>query len=215
MINSLQIKLCGFSEVDSIDFASQFSIDFIGFVFYPKSPRNVNISDLAQITKNIPKNIKKVAVLVDASDAQIAKIIQELKPNFLQLHGDETLERLQEIKKLFNIPIIKAFRIASKKDLEEVGSFENIADYFLFDAKTNDEKGGSGKNFDWNILKDLKTQKPWFLSGGINGDNLPEAIKISGAKMIDLSSALEEVKGIKSKRMIKQFIQKLEDLNSQ
>ena len=212
MINSLQIKLCGFREEETINFASKFPIDFLGFIFYKKSPRFVDIKDISQITKNIPAHIKKVAVTVDASDEELKSIIKELKPELLQLHGDEDLPRVKEIKKLFNLPIIKAFRIASKNDLTPIKDFEEIVDYFLFDTKAGNEKGGSGKSFDWNILKDLRTNKPWFLSGGIGHKNIAEALKISGAQIIDLSSSLESTKGVKSKELIQKFISKLEEV---
>jgi len=211
MKGSLQIKLCGFSEEDTINFASNFNINFIGFVFYNKSPRNVDINKIPQITKNIPQNIKKVAVIIDADNITISQIIAKLKPDFLQLHGDESLKRTKEIKELFKIPIIKAFRISSKKDMQQIKAFEEIADYFLFDAKINGQKGGTGKSFNWNILKELNTTKEWFLSGGINVDNFKEALKITNAKMIDLSSALEEVKGVKSKKLIEEFMTQIKE----
>lgn len=209
MVLSLKVKLCGFSEKETIDFASQFNIDFMGFIFCPDSPRNIDLKNIAQITKNIPKNIKKVAVIVDESNEKIQQIINELKPDFLQLHGSENVSRVLEIKKLFKIPIIKAFRISTKDDLNQITDFEDVADYFLFDAKVTGYKGGSGQKFDWNILKDLKTQKEWFLSGGVNQNNLAEITQNFNIKMIDLSSAIEEVRGIKSKKLIKEFMNKI------
>lgn len=212
ILNSLQVKLCGFKRQEDIEFAAKFPIDFMGFIFYEKSPRNVDLNNIAAITKNIPQNIKKVAVIVDASNDEIAKIIKELKPNFLQLHGSESLKRTIEIKTLFQISIIKAFRISDENDLNKTKEFEDISDYFLFDAKVGDLKGGTGKSFDWNILKNFKTSKKWFLSGGINADNLLPAIKTSNAKMVDLSSAIEKEKGIKSKELIEEFMAKIAEI---
>jgi phosphoribosylanthranilate isomerase len=202
----VKVKLCGFKELETIDLACCLRIDFMGFVFYDASPRNVDMSNIAEITKGIPENIKKVAVVVDASDELLVDIIRELKPDFLQLHGDEDLFRVKQIKEKFNLPIIKAFRISNKKDLTLTKEFEDVADYFLFDAKADELKGGSGKSFDWGVLKSLETKKEWFLSGGINSKNAEIALRKTGARMIDVSSALEEAKGIKSKKLIKEFV---------
>ncbi len=203
---SLKIKLCGFKHKQDIDFASKFNISFMGFVFYKNSPRNVELEQISKIIKDIPTHIKKVAVTVDASNEELGKIIKVLKPDFLQLHGSESEKRTREIKDYFQIPIIKAFKISNKDDLDQIKFFEDVADYFLFDANAGDLKGGGGKSFDWNILKDLKTKKEWFLSGGINADNLSYAINTTNAKMVDLSSSIEEVKGIKSKSLIEKFM---------
>ena len=205
----LKIKLCGFKDKELVDFACQFDIHFIGFVFYDGSVRNVDINNIAQIAQDIPNHIKKVAVLVDASDSKISQIITQLKPDFLQLHGGETLKRCQEIKEKFRIPIIKAFHIGHKEDLHKIVGFEDVAKYFLFDTKSTTEIGGTGTAFDWTILQGFQCPKDYFLSGGINKDNIKEALKISHAKMVDLSSALEEEKGLKSKKLIKDFMTNL------
>ena len=139
----LKIKLCGFKDKELVDFACQFDIHFIGFVFYDGSVRNVDINNIAQIAQDIPNHIKKVAVLVDASDSKISQIITQLKPDFLQLHGGETLKRCQEIKEKFRIPIIKAFHIGHKEDLHKIVGFEDVAKYFLFDTKSTTEIIGS------------------------------------------------------------------------
>lgn len=206
---ALKIKLCGFKEKETIDFACSLGINFLGFVFYNESPRDVDISIISNITKDIPNGVKKVAVVVDASDELLSDIVTKLKPDFIQLHGDESLKRAKEIKEKFAVPLIKAFRIEESSDLENIGEFEDVADYFLFDAKSHGLKGGSGKIFDWNILNNLETDKDWFLSGGINVENIQEALIKTNAKMIDVSSALEEERGIKSKKSIKEFVQQL------
>lgn len=203
---SLNIKLCGFKRKEDIDFACQFDIDFMGFVFYEKSPRNVDLGQIQEITKNIPNKIKKVAVTVNVTDLELEEIIQKLKPQLIQLHGEESAKRVQEIKEKFQLPIIKAFRISQKSDLDQIRDFENIADYFLFDAKIAGLKGGSGEVFDWNILKDFKINKKWFLSGGIDEKNLEDALNLTKAPIIDLSSAIEEEKGQKSSKLIENFM---------
>jgi phosphoribosylanthranilate isomerase len=203
---SPKIKLCGFKDKEQIDFVCGFNIDFIGFVFYKKSPRNVDLQNISHITKDIPANIKKVAVIVNETDDKIAQIINLLKPDLLQLHGEENLERVKEIKNKFQLPIIKAIGISEIQDLENISKFEKYCQYFLFDYKDNTNNGGSGQSFDWSILDKLNINIDWFLSGGINKNNLAQALTQTNAKMIDLSSALEENRGQKSKKAIKDFM---------
>ncbi len=202
----VKIKLCGFKDKENIDFACEFNIDFIGFVFYAKSSRDVDLKNISHITQDIPKEIKKVAVIVNESDGKIAQIINLLKPDLLQLHGEESLSRVREIKNKFQLPIIKAFSISGAGDLKNIAEFEEYCHYFLFDYRDDINQGGSGKSFDWNILNKLNIQIDWFLSGGINKNNLAQALKQTNAKMIDLSSALEEERGQKSKKAIKDFM---------
>lgn len=209
---SLKIKLCGFKDKETVDFACKFDINFIGFVFHDSSPRNVDINNIAKIVVDIPSHINKVAVIVDASNDRISEIVKELKPDYLQLHGDESVDRVKEIKNLFQIPIIKAFRVFNKKDLEQIEDFNDVADYFLFDAKADSQKGGTGQKFDWFLLHGFKSDKEWFLSGGINGGNLNSALHITNAKIVDLSSAIEEIRGVKSKKLIKNFVDTVKKL---
>jgi phosphoribosylanthranilate isomerase len=214
-LKSLQVKLCGFTDLETIKFASKFDIDFMGFIFYEKSPRNFDLKEADNVNRIIPANIKKVAVFVDADDEKIEEVVKKLKPDVLQLHGQESPERLQQIKKKFFLPIIKAFRVSSKEDLVQVNQFENVADYFLFDAKVANEAGGTGQVFDWEILKNLQTKRGWFLSGGVNSNNIRQIIKETNAAMIDLSSSLEEQKGLKSKKLIADFVENLYQLSKQ
>jgi len=207
----VRTKLCGFTDQKTIDLAIASGAEFIGFVFYPQSSRNISPYKAGEISKNIPAHIKKVAVIVDAEDALIAQIFQHLKPDFLQIHSDHQ-SRILEIKKHFQIPIIKAFSISKIKDLEVIHDYLQIADYFLFDAKSIGI-GGGGKPFDWKIMNNLKIDKGWFLSGGLNIENIEQAIKISGAQMIDLSSGIEEKKGIKSPKLITEFMSKINLIN--
>ncbi len=206
----IKTKLCGFSTKETVDLAVKSGVDFIGFVFHSSSKRNISPETAAQISKDIPSHIKKVAVFVDKTNDEISKIIEHLKPDFLQIHSDN-YSRILEIKNHFKLPIIKAFPISELKDLEAISDYEKIADYFLFDAKVA-EVGGSGQSFDWTILKNLKTNKEWFLSGGLNAKNIEESLNITKAKIIDLSSGIEEIKGIKSPKLITEFMSKIKSL---
>jgi len=180
----MKVKLCGFKDEASIKAAIAASCDFLGFIFFDKSPRFISPKNAAIISKIIPGNIFKVAVVVDASENYLQEIVTEFSPDFFQFHGQETPEFLEKTKKNFpQIKIIKAFKITKKQDLELAKAFENCADFFLFDG----EFAGSGKKFDWQILSDFSSKKEWFLSGGLNVNNVAEAIKTTGAKMIDVS----------------------------
>ncbi|MFT7099390.1 MAG: phosphoribosylanthranilate isomerase, partial [Rickettsiales bacterium] len=189
-MKDLKVKLCGFKNKEDVDFAVKCAVDLIGFVFYPPSKRNVTAQLAGEISADIPPEIKKVAVFVDLNDDEISLIIENLKPDFLQIHSKDFL-RILEIKNNFKIPIIKAFAIKEVEDLDVIGQYEEIADYFLFDAKVK-EIGGSGQSFDWRILDKLKTNKKWLLSGGLNVNNFEEALIQTNARMIDLSSGIEE-----------------------
>ncbi len=210
----LKTKLCGFTNTKSLICAIENRVDFIGFVFYPPSPRNISPKKAQEICQESQlatlKKISKVAVIVEPDNNQISEIIQHLQPDFLQIHSDNKF-RILEIKSLFQLPIIKAFSINGVIDLNNIKEYEEIADLFLFDTKTS-QIGGSGKNFDWHILQNLTTTKQWFLSGGLNIDNIQEAIKISKTKMIDLSSGIEEFKGEKSSVLIEAFMNKIKSL---
>jgi phosphoribosylanthranilate isomerase len=207
------IKLCGFTEKKSLEIAIAHKCNFLGFVFYPKSSRFITTKNAAKISTLIPSNIAKVAVVVDADFKFLEEIINEFKPDFFQFHGSETPQFLENFSKKFpQIKIIKAFRIAEQKDLEQVKNFENFADYFLFDSKVENKFGGSGKKFNWEILQNFHSKKDWFLSGGINIDNIEEALKISGAKMADISSGIEKIPAQKSPELIIQLMNKIKNL---
>ncbi len=209
----MKIKLCGFTDPEALAVAIAQKCDFLGFVFYEKSPRFVTPNQASALSYSIPKNISKVAVTVDPPINLLQEISDKFHPDFFQFHGSETASFLNEVKQKFpKIKIIKAFKIALIQDLDSVKIFENCADCFLFDAKIKGEIGGSGKNFDWKILQNFISKKEWFLSGGLNIDNIEEAIKITGAKMIDISSGIEEIRGRKSPKLIKEFMEKVRDL---
>jgi phosphoribosylanthranilate isomerase len=154
----------------------------------------------------LPEHVGSVSVLVDPYDDFLSQVQSIFAPDFVQLHGSETPMRVQAIKKKFpKIKIIKAFRIKEAKDLEHVKNFEDVADLFLLDGA----KPGSGKSFKWEMLKNFSTKKNWFLSGGLNTNYLDEALKISGAKMIDISSGIEKYPGQKSPELIQELMTKV------
>lgn len=202
----MKVKLCGFSEESSLQVAINEKCDFLGFIFVEKSPRFITPKKAAAISSKVPSTIAKVAVVANANFDFISEIVAEFSPDFFQFHGSETVDFLKEFHQKFpQIKIIKAFGIADSSDLKAVADFENIADLFLFDGKNS----GSGKKFDWKILQNFSAKKDWFLSGGLNFDNIDEALKITNARMIDLSSGIEEIRGQKSPQLIKEFMKKI------
>lgn len=202
----MKVKLCGFTDKKSVAAAIAQKCDFLGFVFCKKSPRFIVPENAAIISVQVPSSIAKVAVVVDPDFEFLEKISQKFAPDFFQFHGKETLEFLQKSREKFpKIKIIKAFQITEAKDLQQVKNFENCADLFLFDGKN----AGSGEKFDWKILQNFSCEKDWFLSGGLNVENIDEALKITGAKLIDISSGIEKIRGEKSVELIAELMQKI------
>lgn len=203
---SRRVKICGLSTEEAVLAAS--TADFIGFVFFPRSPRNVTPELAARLSTLAPK-VPAVAVTVDMPNAEIQAMLKYFRPAYLQLHGKETPERVQEVKTRFGIPIIKAISVESGDDIAKAHAYESAADMLLFDAKVpKGLPGGNGLAFDWQLLANREFGKPWFLSGGLSADNVEEALRISGAGLVDVSSGLETAPGVKSPELIKAFIRK-------
>ena len=203
------IKICGIQTKDTLLCCEKNNIDFFGMIFYPNSPRNISIENanvLQKIAKNL--NINGVGVFVNNNINQIEEIIKILKLKFIQLHGSEDETYVENLKKT-GVKIIKSISVSNESDLKNIYKYQN-ADYFLFDYKPRKGElpGGNAKSFDWNILKILKTDKPWFLSGGININNI-EKIKDLNPIGVDLSSGVEKELGIKDNGIINNFIGKL------
>tara|TARA_B100002052_G_C15761925_1_gene542786 strand:- start:38 stop:667 length:630 start_codon:yes stop_codon:yes gene_type:complete len=206
------VKICGIQNKETLICCENKNVDFFGMIFHSKSPRNISINQAEELQKNsCNMNIKGVGVFVNENIENIVKYIDKLKLKLVQLHGEEDEKYINEIKK-FNIKVIKKISVSNKKDIENIKNYKNV-DYFLFDykPKQNELPGGNAKSFDWNILKEFKLGKPWFLSGGINIDNiqyLKTEIKPFG---IDLSSGVEKELGIKDNQIINNFIEKLKN----
>jgi len=207
------IKICGIKNEDTLLCCEKNNVNFFGMIFYPKSPRNIsfdNASILQKIAENL--NINGVGVFVNKNIDEIEEIIKNLKLKFIQLHGSEDEEYIKTIKKL-GVSIIKSIAINNENDLCKIDNFKSV-DYFLFDYKplNGELPGGNAKSFNWNILKNLKTEKPWFLSGGINTNNIQQIIYDINPFGVDLSSGLEKELGIKDNGIINNFVEKLKDV---
>ena len=205
----LETKICGLSTPDAIDAVVQNGGEIIGFIFFEKSPRHIDLDTAARLAKHTAGRVQKVAVTVNADDAYLDSIVEAAKPEMLQLHGAESLERVEEVKARYGLPVMKAFAIRSAEDFDKLGEYEGIVDRFLFDAKPpkgSELPGGNGVSFDWSLLQGLDIKTPYMLSGGLSADNLSEAVSQSGAKAIDISSGVESSPGVKNLEMIAQLL---------
>lgn len=214
---TIAIKICGLSNENSVQTVIKAKADYAGFVHYPKSPRHVSVERATQLKSLLPANIKSVMVVVNPTDELLDEIAGKMQPDFLQLHGDESTERLSEIrKKIPDKGIIKAIPVRNSDDIKKAEDFYGITDFLLFDAKPTNDKmmhGGNGIAFDWNILSGNAINKNWFLSGGLNAENIAQAIKISGARMVDVSSGVERSTGVKDEAMIEEFVKVVRGCN--
>lgn len=204
----MDIKICGLSTADTLAAALDAGATHIGFIFFPKSPRNIAVADAGALRRAARGRAKAVAVTVDADDATLDAIVVGVAPDMLQLHGKETPERVAEVKARYGLPVIKAFSVSTKADLERAPAFAGIADRLLFDAKPpagSDLPGGNGVSFDWRLLQDLDDGIDYMLSGGLNAANIADAIRLANPPGIDVSSGVESAPGVKDTALIDDF----------
>jgi phosphoribosylanthranilate isomerase len=211
MRNKLAVKICGMNSQTAIDAAIASGVDYLGFVFFPPSPRSLTPEIASRLMEKRSNDFKVVAVVVNPSDKLLEEITYHLAPDIFQLHGSETAEDLEHIKQKFNTKIIKAMKISEREDFEEVSKFDKVADFLLFDAAaplntTHSLPGGNGISFNWNWLSDASLATPWFLSGGLNIGNINEAVETTGATAVDVSSGVEDQAGIKNNQKIIEFM---------
>lgn len=208
----VQIKICGINAPDALRAAVDGGADFIGFVFYPPSPRAVTPEQARELAGFAGGRVKKVGLLVDPEDATIKRILAHVKLDMLQLHGKETPQRVAAIKKRFGLPVMKAIKVATASDLDAAAAFAAVSDWLLFDGVPPKDKkgalpGGNAAQFDWTLLKGRAFALPWMLSGGLDPANVAEAIRISGAPCVDVSSGVETRPGRKDPAKIRAFIE--------
>ena len=204
-------KICGLNDPASVDAAVVNGAAYVGFVFYPPSPRAVTPGQAHSSAIPIPATITKVGLFVDPDDSLLTSVLAEVSLDMIQLHGGESPARVREIKNLTKRPILKAIKIAKADDFHAAHSFEGAADMLLFDAKAPKDladalPGGNGLVFDWNLLTDRQWQCPWMLSGGLDAGNVAQAVEISGARAVDVSSGVEHRPGVKDPVRIKAFL---------
>jgi phosphoribosylanthranilate isomerase len=207
---SIAAKICGISSEKAVEAAAAGSAASVGFNFYPPSPRSVSPERAAQLCAAVPAGIQRVGVFVDADDTALAAVLDRAVLDLLQLHGHEAPERVADAKRRFRLPVIKAVAIASAEDVAAAARYEDVADLLLFDAKPPRRPdalpGGNGLAFDWQLIAGRKWRLPWILSGGLTAALLSEAVRISGAAAVDVSSGVERRPGDKDPAKIREFL---------
>lgn len=206
---SVAVKICGLTNADAIDASVSAGAAFGGLVFHPKSPRFVNMDQARALADHMRGRLQIVALTADLDDGAIGELAKLVRPDFLQLHGGESVPRTADIRARFGLPVIKALAVAEPADLEAVSDYEKAADMLMFDArppKGAERGGGHGSAFDWKILSGRLFAKPWFLAGGLDPGNVARAIALSGAKLVDVSSGVESAPGVKDAARIRAFV---------
>lgn len=208
---SLLVKICGLTTREAAEAVSNAGADMVGFNFFEKSPRYISSFSVARdVDAGLDPSIARVAVTVNASDDELKAIVNNLEPDYLQLHGQESVNRIAEIKSQFDLPVIKVCLISDKNDLDGVNRFDGVADLLLLDAKPKagqeSRPGGWGDSFDWQLLSGWKSELPWLLAGGLTPLNVAEAIRLVSPGGVDVSSGVETSPGVKSPELIRQFV---------
>jgi phosphoribosylanthranilate isomerase len=206
---SVLVKICGLKTPDALDAALEAGADLVGFVFFPPSPRNLGIEAARILGARVQARAKKVALSVDATDSELERVIEALKPDMLQLHGKETPERVVAMRSRFGLPVMKALPIEQKSDLAPIRVYEKVADWLLFDGRAPRDAtrpGGLGKTFDWTLLESLDLKIPFMLSGGLDAGNVAEALRVTRAPAVDVSSGVERAPGEKDPEKIRAFV---------
>ena len=211
---ALLIKICGLTTPEALDVALDAGADAVGFVFFPPSPRHLGFEAARALGARVRGRARKVALSVDADDEWLAASIEALKPDMLQLHGRETPDRVVVVRTRFGLPVIKALPIAKRSDLTPIRSYASVSDQILFDARAPRQAtrpGGHGKSFDWTLLQGVNAGVPFMLSGGLDPGNVAEAVRITRAPAVDVSSGVERAPGVKDPDKIRAFIRAARD----
>jgi len=209
-MDTRDIKICGLRTDEALAAALDNGASHVGFIFFGKSPRNIAPAEAGRLRQAARGKAKAVAVTVDADDASLDGIVAAMAPDMLQLHGSESPERVAEVKARYGLPVMKALSLREAGDLAAIAPYRCVADRFLFDAKPpkgSELPGGNGVSFDWRILTSLDADLDYMLSGGLNADNVGEALAIANPPGLDISSGVESAPGVKDVRLIAEFFQ--------
>lgn len=212
-IMTTRVKICGLKDASSLRVAVDAGAAFVGFVYYPASPRHIGLVEAAKLKALLPSYVQCVCVLVDADDVLLAAVRDVLSPDWVQLHGSETPERVKAVRDIMpaRIGVIKALRVRSSDDVAQAAAY-TTTDMLLFDAKAPEGMlpGGNGLSFDWALLRGREFHVPWMLSGGLHAENVGQAVGQTGARMVDVSSGVEAAPGVKDATLIQAFMKAVE-----
>ncbi|AXS38912.1 phosphoribosylanthranilate isomerase [Breoghania sp. L-A4] len=209
MPSPVTIKICGLSTRETMAVALEAGAGMVGLVFFPKSPRHVSYDQASELAAMARGRAEIVALTVDADDTLLGEIVAKVAPDWLQLHGSESPERVREIAEKFGCRVIKAIGVRAAADIAKATAYEPVCDMILFDSKPPkdaDVPGGSGLSFDWHLMEDLDLAKPFMLSGGLDAGNVAEALSITRARAVDVSSGVERERGVKDPALIRAFV---------
>ncbi len=207
---SVEVKICGLNAPDAVTAAVAGGARYLGFVFFAASPRSLTPEEAARLGAGVPDGVLKVGLVVDADDEALARITAGAGLHMLQLHGAESPDRVAEVKARFGLPVIKAVPIAGPDAVEKARAYEDVADRLMFDARPPQgasRPGGNALIFDWRLIGDRQWRGPWFLAGGLDSENVADAVRTSGARAVDVSSGVEDAPGSKSPDKIRAFLQ--------
>lgn len=205
----IRVKICGLREVSAVEASAKAGANYIGLNFVPKSPRYVTLDRAAELALAAPVGVAKVGLLVNPDDATLDDTLAHVPLDMVQLHGSETPERVAEVRARSGLPVMKAIGISTAEDLSAIADYASVADQLLIDAKPpKDAKitGGNGVTFDWTLIAGRRWAVPWMLAGGLTMDNVAEALAVTGAQQVDLSSGVESAPGVKDPTLIAEFI---------
>jgi phosphoribosylanthranilate isomerase len=208
-MSDVQVKICGLSTPDQLRWAVEAGARYIGLMFFAKSPRNVSLETAAALAVEVPPGVAKVAVVVNPDDAALDEITSRVPVDMLQLHGQESPARVAEIRARYGLPVMKAVGVADAADLDKIEPYEMVADQILVDAKPPKDAelpGGMGVPFDWTLISGRHWQRPWMLAGGLTPKNIGLAIRLTGARQVDVSSGVESAPGVKDEALIRAFM---------
>jgi len=214
-MSDVAVKICGLTSPQDVVAAAEAGARYVGFVFFPKSPRNVSVHQAKALAAEVPFGVAKVALTVNADDALLDEITQNVAIDILQLHGSEPVERVAQIKARTGLPVMKAIGISDADDLQKIVDYGRVADMLLVDAKppkNADLPGGNGLAFDWRLLAGRKWAVPWMLAGGLTPDNVQQAIQLTGARQVDVSSGVESAPGVKDPAKVAAFVSAAQDI---
>ncbi|WP_208350484.1 phosphoribosylanthranilate isomerase [Pseudaestuariivita rosea] len=206
---SVKIKICGLKRSEEIRAAADAGAQYVGLVFFPKSPRNITVEQAKALATTAPVGLAKVGLFVDTPDDFLDRVLTSVPLDILQLHGHETPDQVAHIRQRYGLPVMKAIGIADEADLPQINDYAAVADQILVDAKppkTADLPGGNGLSFDWRLIAGRRWPVPWMLAGGLTPLNVAEAVRLTGASQVDVSSGVESAPGVKDIDLITDFI---------